>query len=175
MLELKGIEKRFGGVVALRNGNLAVNTGEVHLLMGENGAGKSTLMKIVAGMFPADAGEILWRGQAVSFHTHAEASAHGIAMVHQECLLAQHLSVAENIFLGREPKQALGLVNRRRAEQKAARLIEEHHFPLKADWLVHRLSPAQKLLVEICRAIHHASSLLIFDEPTSSLSESETR
>lgn len=175
LLELKGIQKRFGGVAALRNGNLSVDAGEIHLLMGENGAGKSTLMKIVAGMFPADAGEILWRGQPVSFRTPAEASAQGIAMVHQECLLAQHLSVAENIFLGREPERPLGLVNRRQMEREAARLIEEHHFPLQADWIVHRLSPAQKQLVEICRAICHGSSLLIFDEPTSSLSDSETR
>ena len=96
-------------------------------------------------------------------------------MVHQECLLAQHLSVAENIFLGHQPAVALGFVNRRRMEQRAAQLIEEHHFPLQADWIVQNLSPAQKQLVEICRAIQGGSSLLIFDEPTSSLSESETR
>ena len=123
LLQLKGIQKRFGGVVALRNGNLDVNSGEVHLLMGENGAGKSTLMKIVAGMFSADAGEMLWNGQPVAFRSPAEAQSHGIAMVHQECLLAQHLSVAENIFLGRQPSNALGLVNRRSMEQQAARLI----------------------------------------------------
>jgi ribose transport system ATP-binding protein len=174
LLELKGIQKRFGGVTALRNGNLNVNPGEVHLLMGENGAGKSTLMKIVAGVQPADTGDIIFRGNKVSFRTPLEASANGIAMVHQECLLAPHLSVAENIFLGREPRKALGWVNRREMEQQAARLIEEHHFPLQASWLVQKLSPAQKQLVEICRAIHHGSSLLIFDEPTSSLSESET-
>ncbi len=174
LLQLNGIQKRFGGVTALRNGNLNVNPGEVHLLMGENGAGKSTLMKIVAGVQPADAGDIVFRGAKVSFRTPLEASANGIAMVHQECLLAPHLSVAENIFLGREPRKALGWVNRREMEQQAARLIQEHHFPLQAGWLVQKLSPAQKQLVEICRAIHHGSSLLIFDEPTSSLSESET-
>jgi ribose transport system ATP-binding protein len=173
LLELKGVQKRFGGVAALRNGNLAVDGGEVHLLMGENGAGKSTMMKIVAGMFQADGGEMLWRGRRASFRTPAEASSHGIAMVHQECLLAQHLSVAENIFLGREPRNPFGYVNRRRMEQEAARLIDEHRFPLKADWTVQNLSPAQKQLVEICRAVLHGSSLLIFDEPTSSLSESE--
>ncbi len=175
LLELKNIQKRFGGVTALRNGNLTINEGEVHLLMGENGAGKSTLMKIVAGITQADAGEILWRGRKVAFQNPAEASANGIAMVHQECLLAPHLSVAENIFLGREPKHAGGYVNRREMEQQAARLIEEHHFPLQAGWQVRKLSPAQKQLVEICRAILHGSSLLIFDEPTSSLSESETK
>jgi ribose transport system ATP-binding protein len=175
LLQLKAIQKRFGGVVALRNGNLSVNSGEVHLLMGENGAGKSTLMKIVAGMFPPDGGEMLWRGQPVSFRNPAEAQAHGIAMVHQECLLAQHLSVAENIFLGHPPESALGFVNRSQMEQRAARLIEQHHFPLQPGWIVQNLSPAQKQLVEICRAVQGGSSLLIFDEPTSSLSESETK
>jgi ABC-type sugar transport system ATPase subunit len=95
-------------------------------------------------------------------------------MVHQECLLAQHLSVSENIFLGREPRSSLGWINRRKLETEAARMIEERRFPLQPGWIVGRLSPAQKQLVEICRAVQHGSSLLIFDEPTSSLSESET-
>lgn len=175
LLQLKGIQKRFGGVVALKNGVLNVQPGEVHLLMGENGAGKSTLMKIVAGMFSPDAGEMIWNGRPISFRNPAEAQAHGIAMVHQECLLAQHLSVAENIFLGRQPSNAFGLVNRRSMEQQAAKLIAEHNFPLQTDWIVQKLSPAQKQLVEICRAIQAGSGLLIFDEPTSSLSESETK
>ena len=174
LLELRGIEKRFGGVTALRNGRLGVEAGEVHLLMGENGAGKSTLMKIVAGMLEADGGEMLWRGQPARFRKPSHAAAEGIAMVHQESLLAPHLSVAENIFLGRELCGGAGWVNRRAMEREASRLISEHRFPLKAEWRVRDLSPAQKQLVEICRAILHGSSLLIFDEPTSSLSESET-
>lgn len=175
LLEMRGVRKRFGGVTALRNGNLSVDAGEVHLLMGENGAGKSTLMKILAGMYRADEGEVMWRGQPVDFRTPAEAASHGIAMVHQESLLAPHLSVAENIFLGREPRMRGGFVNRREMQKRAADLIAQHGFPLKAEWRVERLSPAEKQLVEICRAIQHGSSLLIFDEPTSSLSESETR
>jgi ribose transport system ATP-binding protein len=175
LLDLKGIQKRFGGVVALRNGNLSVKPGEVHLLLGENGAGKSTLMKIVAGMLAPDGGEMRWQGRAVRLRRPSEAAAIGIAMVHQESLLAPHLSVAENIFLGREPGLPFGWVNRRRMLQQASRLIEEHRFPLQAGWRVEKLTPAGKQLVEICRAIHHGSSLLIFDEPTSSLSESETR
>jgi ABC-type sugar transport system ATPase subunit len=96
-------------------------------------------------------------------------------MVHQESLLAPHLTVAENIFLGREAMRGgLPLMDKQRMEAETARLIEEHHFPLREGWRVDRLSPAQKQLVEICRALHSASSLLIFDEPTSSLSESET-
>jgi ribose transport system ATP-binding protein len=174
LLELLGIRKRFGGVAALRDGNLRAGGGEVHLLLGENGAGKSTLMKIVAGMLERDGGRMLWQGREVFLKSPPEAAAMGIAMVHQESLLAPHLSVAENIFLGREPRLPFGWVNRRRLTERAARLIEEHRFPLQADWRVERLSPAGKQLVEICRAIQHGSSLLIFDEPTSSLSGAET-
>lgn len=175
LLQLKSIQKHFGGVVALRDGNLEVKAGEVHLLMGENGAGKSTMMKIVAGMVSPDGGEMFWQGRAVRFRSPAEAAAQGIAMVHQESMLAPHLSVAENIFLGREPRLPLGWVDRPRMTDRAQRIIEEHHFPLKAQWRVDRLSPAGKQMVEICRAIQQGSSLLIFDEPTSSLSETETR
>jgi len=169
LLELRDIEKRFGGVRALRSGNLSLEAGEVHLLLGENGAGKSTLVKIVAGMIERDAGEMMLNGRAVDFRRPAEAARAGIAMVHQESLLAPHLSVAENIFLGTEPGTVPGFVDRRRMMSAAARLIEEHHFPLQADWRVDKLSPAGKQLVEICRAIQHGSSILIFDEPTSSL------
>jgi ribose transport system ATP-binding protein len=145
------------------------------LLMGENGAGKSTLMKIVAGMYQRDGGEMLWRGQPVSFSKPSEAAANGVAMVHQESLLAPHLSVAENIFLGRETASKTGWVNRRAIVEKAARVIAERGFRIDPQALVGRLSPAGKQLVEICRAVAQGSSLLIFDEPTSSLSETETR
>ncbi len=174
MLELKNIQKRYGGVTALRDGNLSVASGEVLLLLGENGAGKSTLMKIVAGLVERDAGQMLWHGKEVNLGTPAQAQAIGVAMVHQESLLAPQLSVAENIFLGREERLPFGFVRRKQMVERARRLIEEHHFPLQADWRVERLSPAGKQLVEICRAIEHGSSLLIFDEPTSSLSGAET-
>jgi ABC-type sugar transport system ATPase subunit len=143
--------------------------------MGENGAGKSTLMKIVAGMVRPDGGEFLWRGARAEFRSPRDAAAAGIAMVHQESLLAGHLTVAENIFLGREPQAGLGWVARGKMTEEAARLIEQYGFPLDATAPVNRLSPAGKQLVEICRAIRHGASLLIFDEPTSSLSEHETR
>jgi ABC-type sugar transport system ATPase subunit len=175
LLDLAGIQKRFGGVTALKNGSLQVEAGEVHLLMGENGAGKSTLMKIVAGLQPLDGGQFMWRGQPVSFRNPKEAAAAGISMVHQESLLATHLTVAENLFLGREEAGLFGWVNRRRMLEESSRLISAHGFPLQADWRVDRLSPAGRQLVEICRAVLHGTSLLIFDEPTSSLSESETR
>jgi ABC-type sugar transport system ATPase subunit len=131
-------------------------------------------MKIVAGMELPDAGRMLWQGRAAAFRSPAEAAAAGVAMVHQESLLAPHLTVAENLFLGREERLPFGWVNRRRMIEQASRIIEEHHFPLQADWRVARLSPAGKQLVGICRAIQHGSSLLIFDEPTSSLSGGET-
>lgn len=175
LLELRNIQKRFGGVKALQRGDLMVDAGQVHLLMGENGAGKSTLMKIVAGLIAPDGGEMIWRGQPERFRNPSEAMRNGIALVHQESLLAPHLSVAENIFLGREEAGAFGWVYRRKMMQRAARLIEDHHFPLQADWRVDKLSPAGKQLVEICRALQHGSSLLIFDEPTSSLSDAETK
>jgi len=174
LLEMRGVEKRFGGVTALRQGDLEVRAGEVHLLMGENGAGKSTMMKIIAGMQKRDGGQILWQGKSVDFSNPKEAAQVGIAMVHQESLLAPHLSVAENIFLGREIAGPFGTVNRRKMLAEANRLIAQYGFRLQADWMVGRLSPAGKQLVEICRAIQNGTSLLIFDEPTSSLSEAET-
>ncbi len=175
LLELQDIEKRYGGVTALRGGSLTVAAGEVHLLLGENGAGKSTLMKIVAGVVERDAGRMLWNGSEVSLRTPSEAAAIGIAMVNQESLLAPHMSVAENIFLGREERGRFGWIDRRSLVTRARQLIEQYGFPLDAEGRVDRLSPAGRQLVEICRAIQHGSSLLIFDEPTSSLSETETQ
>ncbi len=174
LLELQDIRKHFGGVAALRSGNLSVSAGEVHLLLGENGAGKSTLMKIVAGIVERDGGRMLWNGSEVFLRAPGEAAAIGIAMVHQESLLAPHMTVAENIFLGREEREPLGWVSRGRIVERARRLIEQYNFPLNAEWRVNRLSPAGRQMVEICRAIQHGSSLLIFDEPTSSLSNTET-
>jgi ABC-type sugar transport system ATPase subunit len=175
LLELQDIHKRYGGVTALRSGNLSVAAGEVHLLLGENGAGKSTLMKIVAGIVERDSGRMLWSGNEVFLRSPSEAAAIGIAMVNQESLLAPHMSVAENIFLGREERGVFGWVNRRKIVEAARRLIQQYNFPLDAESRVDRLSPAGRQLVEICRAIHHGSSLLIFDEPTSSLSDTETQ
>ncbi|HYM13551.1 MAG TPA: sugar ABC transporter ATP-binding protein [Bryobacterales bacterium] len=173
LLELNHIEKRYGGVAALADGNLAVKRGEVHLLLGENGAGKSTLVKIIAGIVARDGGQMLWQGREVHVETPAEAAAIGISMVHQESLLAPHLSVAENLYLGREERLPFGWVRRRRMMEAARRVIADHGFPLDAEARVDKLTPAGKQLVEICRAILHGSSLVIFDEPTSSLSGSE--
>ena len=174
LLELSHIQKRYGGVAALSDGSLSVQAGEVHLLLGENGAGKSTLMKIIAGIVERDGGRMLWQGREVHLRSPADAAGIGISMVHQESLLAPHLTVAENLYLGREDRLPFGWVRRHRMMESANRLIEEHRFPLRAEWRVEKLTPAGKQLVEICRAILHGSSLVIFDEPTSSLSGSET-
>lgn len=172
VLELSSIRKRFGGVHALRNGSLSVEPGQVHALVGENGAGKSTLVKIVAGMLRRDGGDMRWKGRSVDFARPAEAHAVGIQMVHQESLLAPHLTVAENVFLGREPLRG-GFLDQVSMERETATILEEHRFPLEAAWKVGPLPPAHKQIVEICRALHGDPSLLIFDEPTSSLSDAE--
>jgi len=132
-------------------------------------------MKIVAGIVERDGGRMLWNGAEVSLRAPSEAAAIGIAMVNQESLLAPHMTVAENIFLGREARRPFGWVDRRAVVARARMLIEQYGFPLDAEGRVDRLSPAGRQLVEICRAIQHGSSLLIFDEPTSSLSETETQ
>lgn len=173
LLELEGIRKNFGGVQALKRGDLLVDAAEVHALIGENGAGKSTMMKIIAGMYRRDGGDVRWRGQSVHFEKPADAHSVGISMVHQESLLAPHLTVAENIYLGRETLKG-PLLDKAAMQRAADQLIAENNFPLRAHWKVRELSPAQRQLVEICRALHGASSLIIFDEPTASLSESET-
>lgn len=145
----------------------------MHALIGENGAGKSTMMKIIAGMHQRDGGSMRWQGSEAHFSKPADAHDAGVAMVHQESLLASHLTVAENVFLGRE-RTSGPLLDQSTMLETTRRLIEDNRFPLQADWRVERLSPAQKQLVEIVRALHGESKLIIFDEPTSSLSESET-
>jgi ABC-type sugar transport system ATPase subunit len=174
LLELDGIQKSFGGVHALTRGDLCVAAGRVHALIGENGAGKSTMMKIIAGMHQRDGGDVRWRGASVHFKRPGDAHAVGISMVHQESLLAPHLTVAENIYLGRESLRG-PLLDKAAMVRSASRLIADHGFPLQADWLVRELSPAQRQLVEICRALHGESSLIIFDEPTASLSAAEAQ
>ena len=173
LLELSAIRKSFGGVRALRDASLRVRAGQVHALVGENGAGKSTLTKIVAGMLRRDGGRMLWRGRSADFATPGEAHAEGISMVHQESLLAPHLTVAENVFLGREIRRR-GMLDHEAMQRETTRIIKSHRFALRADWRVGQLRPPQKQLVEIIRALHGNSSLMILDEPTSSLSEKET-
>lgn len=175
VLEMRGIGKAFSGNQVLADVNLTARAGEVLALVGENGAGKSTLMKILAGVHQPDGGEILLDGQAAHFTHPAAALAAGIAMIYQELSLAPHLTVAENIFLGREPLKsgALGLINQRALIDRARQLLNEYGFKLDPQARVGRLSAAARQLVEITRAIVEAKRVIVMDEPTSSLTNHE--
>jgi ribose transport system ATP-binding protein len=174
-LEMRGITKLFAGNTVLTDVDLAANPGEVLALVGENGAGKSTLMKILAGVHQPDRGEILIDGQRVQFARPADALAAGIAMIYQELSLAPHLTVAENIFLGREPLKIgpIGLINGRELNDQAKHLLVEYGFRINPRSRVGRLSAADRQLVEITRAIVEARRVIVMDEPTSSLTSQE--
>src|SRR5438067_2358393 len=174
-LEMRGMTKSFSGNRVLAGVNLSAAAGEVCALVGENGAGKSTLMKLLAGAYPPDAGEILLDGQQVRFNRPADALAHGVAMIYQELSLAPHLTVAENIFLGREPLRfaPLGVIDRRELNRQAARMLAGYGFKLDPRAPVRRLSAADRQLVEIARATLEARRVLVMDEPTSSLTAHE--
>src|SRR3989440_10072052 len=174
-LSMRGITKSFAGNVVLAGVSLSAAAGEVHALVGENGAGKSTLMKILAGVYQGDAGEILIDDRPVRFSRPADALAHGIAMIYQELSLAPHLTVAENIFLGREPLSfaPLGVINAREMNERARRLLDDYGFKLNPRSRVVRLSAAERQLVEITRATVEAKRVIVMDEPTSSLTAHE--
>ncbi len=174
-LEMRGIGKSFAGNQVLANVTLTAQSGEVLALIGENGAGKSTLMKILAGVHHPDSGEILIDGQRRNFERPADALAAGIAMIYQELSLAPHLTVAENIFLGREPRRGglLKAIDSRRLNAEARRLLEDYGFRIDPQIPVGRLSAADRQLVEITRAIVEARRVIVMDEPTSSLTTHE--
>jgi ABC-type sugar transport system ATPase subunit len=174
-LEMRGIIKSFAGNTVLTDVNLTARAGEVLALVGENGAGKSTLMKILSGVHHPDAGEILIDGRPVKFARPADALAAGVAMIYQELSLAPHLTVAENIFLGREPLQLppLGFINRSELHERARKLLDDYGFNLNPKARLGRLSAADRQLVEITRAIVEAKHVIVMDEPTSSLTSQE--
>lgn len=174
-LEMRGINKSFAGNAVLTDVSLSARAGEVHALVGENGAGKSTLMKILAGVYQPDGGTILIDDREVFFARPADALASGIAMIYQELSLAPELTVAENIFLGREPLafKPLGIVNRREMNARATGMLNEYGFKIDARTLVKRLSAADRQLVEITRATAEAKRVLVMDEPTSSITAHE--
>ncbi|HLY61899.1 MAG TPA: sugar ABC transporter ATP-binding protein [Terriglobia bacterium] len=175
LVELRGIRKSYAGVTVLKGAHLRIEPGEIHGLVGENGAGKSTLMKILGGETQRDDGEVTWLGQTASLANRGQAEGLGITMIHQELNLAPHLSVAENIFLGHEPRlRALpGLVDRQREMADAKASLDLLGFNLNPRTIVRFLSPAQRQLVEIARAVVRTQRLVIMDEPTSSLSVHE--
>jgi ABC-type sugar transport system ATPase subunit len=172
-LETRGLAKRFPGVVALDGVDLDAERGEVHAIVGANGAGKSTLMNILSGVFPPSAGEIRLDGRRVEFAAPRAAQAAGISTVYQELSTIPQLSVAENIFLGREPAHALGHLDRQRLRQETLALAEVYHFDLDPDALVERLSVAERQRVELARALAFSARVLILDEPTAVLAGRE--
>jgi len=174
LLEARGIGKRFGGVVALEGVDLHVGRGEVLALLGENGAGKSTLMKILAGVQAPDAGEVRVDGRGCRFAGVREALAAGIALIHQELNLASNLDVAGNLFLGREPRRA-GFIDRGRMEREARGWLAKAGLDVDPATPVEELSIGRRQLVEIAKALAVEARVVIFDEPTSSLSEGEAR
>jgi ribose transport system ATP-binding protein len=174
LIAMTGVSKSFPGVKALSNIDLNIYPGQVHVLLGENGAGKSTLIKIISGVYSRDAGSIQLRGQEVNFKNTRESLAAGISVIHQELSVIPDLTVAENIFLGREPKIGKsGFVDRKKMNHDAGRLLESIGVKINPKALIRRLSNADKQMVEIARAVSQNSFLVIMDEPTSSLSEHE--
>jgi len=173
-LEMRNVSKTFPGVKALNNVQLKAWGGEVLSLMGENGAGKSTLMKILSGAYQADPGsEILIDGQPVAITDPIAAKQHGIAIIYQELALAPNLSVAENIYLGQEPNKG-GIIDRRGMYEGCRPVLERLGAPFRPDTVVGNLSIAEQQLVEIARALHARSKILVLDEPTTALSSRET-
>lgn len=172
LLELKNITKRFPGVVALNHVQLAVRSGEVHVLMGENGAGKSTLMKIVDGIYEPDEGEVLVRGEKAKIHSPLDAMRSGIAMIHQELNTVLHMTVAENIFLGREMGKGF-LYEKKEMIRAAAEVLEKLKIDLNPERKVISLSVAQRQMVEIAKAVSMDAQIIIMDEPTSAISDKE--
>jgi ABC-type sugar transport system ATPase subunit len=173
LLELKGLGKRYAGTWALDGVDLAARAGEIHALLGANGAGKSTLLHLLAGIAAPSAGTIRLDGREVRFASPADAARAGIASVHQELTVLPQLTVAENVWLGREPRTRLGLLDRRALRADTAALLQRHGLPLDPDAPAGRLSVAGRQLVEIARALSASPRILALDEPSAVLSMQE--
>jgi len=173
LLEVEDLRKEFPGVLALDGVSLRVQAGTVHAVMGENGAGKSTLMRIIAGVHPPDGGTVKLRGRPVHLGSPREALQHGIAMIHQELNLMPYMTVAENIWIRREPKTKLGFVDHGELRRKTADLFRKLKINIDPEIEVRELSVANRQMVEIAKAVSYESDVLIMDEPTSALTEKE--
>jgi ABC-type sugar transport system ATPase subunit len=171
---MTGISKGFPGVQALDAVDLTCLPGEIHAIVGENGAGKSTLMKILAGAYGADTGTVRVDGREVKLATPADAQQLGIGMVYQELILVPDLSVAENVFLGRQPTRRFGIVDRKQLRADATELLQSLGAPIDAGTLVRDLSVGQQQMVEIAKVYSQDPRILVLDEPTSALTEHET-
>lgn len=170
---MEGIEKRFPGVHAISHGHFELRPGEVHALLGENGAGKSTLMKVLAGVYTKDAGQIFYKGKEVEIPSPRAAQQLGISIIHQELNLMPHLSVAQNIFIGREPRRVFGVLDERALNDKAQALLESAHIKLDPRAKVADLTVAMQQMVEIAKALSVGFEVLIMDEPTAALTDTE--
>ncbi|QBR02168.1 sugar ABC transporter ATP-binding protein [Paraburkholderia pallida] len=174
LISVNKLSKSFPGVRALHEVQFELAAGEVHALMGENGAGKSTLMKILAGVYSRDSGDILYDGQPVAFASPREAQAAGIGIIHQELQLMNHLTVAQNMFIGREPRGRLRLfLDEDKLNGQAREILERMHVHLDPRTVVGTLTVASQQMVEIAKALSFDSRVLIMDEPTSALNDAE--
>ena len=173
LMEIQSIRKVFPGVVALDNVSFQLKAGTVHALMGENGAGKSTLMKIIAGIYTPDQGEIFLKGKKVTLKSPIDALNQGIAMIHQELNLMPHMTVAENVWITREPKNRFGFVDHKELNLRTAKLFGELNIHIDPTVEIQDLSVASRQMVEIAKAVSYNSDVLIMDEPTSALTETE--
>jgi ribose transport system ATP-binding protein len=174
LIAVKNLSKSFPGVKALQDVQFDLQAGEVHALMGENGAGKSTLMKILAGVYTRDAGEVLLDGKPVEITSPAHAQSLAIGIIHQELYLMSHLTAAQNIFLGREPKGKLGLfLDEDKLNRDTQLLFDRMHLALPPDTRIGDLTVARQQMVEIAKALSHKSRVLIMDEPTAALNNAE--
>ncbi|THD43898.1 MAG: sugar ABC transporter ATP-binding protein [Bradyrhizobium sp.] len=174
IISIDRVSKSFPGVRALNDVRFELLPGEVHALMGENGAGKSTLMKIMAGVYTRDSGTILYNGREVSFGNPREAQAAGVGIIHQELQLMNHLTVAQNIFIGREPRRAFGLLlDEDKLNRDAAALLAHLNLTIDPRTVVGDLTVAKQQMVEIAKSFSHNSRMLIMDEPTAALNNAE--
>jgi ribose transport system ATP-binding protein len=174
LLKMEGISKAFPGVQALSDVEFELNEGEVHALLGENGAGKSTLMKILTGIYQKDAGTIEYQGKNIEVPDTKAAQKLGISIIHQELNLAPHLTVAQNIFIGREPKGLFNLfLDEKELNDRAQKLFERLNINLDPRELVGNLTVAKQQMVEISKALSFESRVLIMDEPTAALTDTE--
>ena len=175
VLGMKNIEKRFSNVYALKGVNLILERGEVHALLGENGAGKSTLIKVLGGIYHCDGGEIYIDGIKTNIENVRDAQAKGISIIHQEIVLVPHLSVAQNIFLGREPVTKTGIIDIATMKHHAQEMVLQLGLNIDVTQDVFRLTIAQQQLVEIVKAVSFDAKIIVMDEPTSSLTEHEVK
>lgn len=173
ILEVENVTKAFPGVIALDNVSLQVRPGTVHVLMGENGAGKSTLMKIISGLYQPDSGKLRLRGEEIGLNGPLAAQKAGIAMIHQELLLMNSMTVAENIWIAREPRNRFGIIDHDKMYAQTRELLDRLKLDLDPNMEIQHLPMASRQMVEIAKAVSLDADVLIMDESTSSLTETE--